>query len=95
MTELLPIADGPELRRHARRIAGRHRGALAGVVVLHALAAAAGLVAPALLGVLVQAVSDGTTESYVDTSCSSSPALSSSRRPSPGSRDGGRSSSRS
>ena len=67
MTELLPIADGPELRRHARRIAGRHRGALTGVVVLHALAAAAGLVAPALLGVLVQAVSDGTTESYVDT----------------------------
>jgi ABC-type multidrug transport system fused ATPase/permease subunit len=36
-------------------------------VVLHALAAAAGLVAPALLGRLVQAVSDGTTESYVDT----------------------------
>ena len=67
MTELLPIADGPELRRHARRIAGRHRGALTGVVVLHALAAAAGLVAPALLGVLVQAVSDGTTTSYVDT----------------------------
>ncbi len=67
MTELLPIADGPELKRHARRLAGRHRGVLAGVVALHALAAAAGLVAPALLGRLVQAVSDGTTESYVDT----------------------------
>ena len=61
VTELLPIADGPELRRHARRLAGRHRGPLVGVVVLHALAAAAGLVAPALLGRLVQAVSDGTT----------------------------------
>ena len=44
MTELLPIADGPELRRHARRLARRHRAALAGVVGLHALAAAAGLI---------------------------------------------------
>ena len=66
MTELLPIADGPELRRHARRLAGRHRAALAGVVALHALAAAAGLVGPALLGRLVQAVTDGTTRAYVD-----------------------------
>ena len=66
MTELLPIADGPELRRHARRLASRHRGALAGVVALHAFAAAAGLVGPALLGRLVQAVTDGTTTAYVD-----------------------------
>ena len=66
MTELLPIADGPELRRHARRLARRHRGALAVVVALHALAAAAGLVGPALLGRLVQAVTDGTTRAYVD-----------------------------
>ena len=66
MTELLPIADGPELRRHARRLARRHRAALAGVVALHALAAAAGLVGPALLGRLVQAVTDGTTRAYVD-----------------------------
>ena len=66
MTEPLPIADGPELRRHARRLARRHRAALAGVVALHALAAAAGLVGPALLGRLVQAVTDGTTRSYVD-----------------------------
>jgi len=66
MTELLPIADGPELSRHARRLARRHRAALGGVVALHALAAAAGLVGPALLGRLVQAVTDGTTRSYVD-----------------------------
>lgn len=66
MSTLLPIADGPELRRHARALARRHRPAVAGVVALHALAAAAGLVAPALLGRLVQAVSDGTTRSYVD-----------------------------
>ena len=37
---------GPELRRHARRLARRHRAALAGVVALHGLAAAAGLVGP-------------------------------------------------
>jgi len=66
MTNLLPIADGPELRRHARRLAVRHRGALVGVVGLHALAASAGLVAPALLGRLVQAVGEGTSRSYVD-----------------------------
>ena len=66
MTELLPIADGPELRNHARRLARRHRAALTGVVALHAFAAAAGLVGPALLGRLVQAVTDGTTRAYVD-----------------------------
>jgi ABC-type multidrug transport system fused ATPase/permease subunit len=66
MTELLPIADAPELRHHARRLARRHRGALAGVVALHGLAAAAGLVGPVLLGRLVQAVTDGTTREYVD-----------------------------
>jgi ABC-type multidrug transport system fused ATPase/permease subunit len=66
MATLLPIADGPELRRHARRIARRHRGRLAGVVALHGLAAAAGLVGPALLGRLVQSIEEGTTTSYVD-----------------------------
>jgi ABC-type multidrug transport system fused ATPase/permease subunit len=64
--QLLPIADGSELRRHARRLARRHRAALAGVLALHAMAAAAGLVAPVLLGRLVQAVTDGTTRSFVD-----------------------------
>jgi ABC-type multidrug transport system fused ATPase/permease subunit len=67
MSALLPIADGPELRGHARMLARRHRGVLAGVVALHGLAAAAGLVAPALLGALVQSVADGTTRSHVDT----------------------------
>jgi ABC-type multidrug transport system fused ATPase/permease subunit len=66
MATLLPIADGPELRGHARRIARRHRTALAGVVALHGLAAAAGLVGPALLGRLVESIERGTTTSYVD-----------------------------
>ena len=66
MATLLPIADGPELRRQARAIARRHRAALAGVVALHGFAAAAGLVAPALLGRLVQSIEEGTTGAYVD-----------------------------
>jgi ABC-type multidrug transport system fused ATPase/permease subunit len=64
---LLPVADGNELRSQARVLARDHRGALVGVVTLHALAAAAGLAAPALLGALVQSVVDGTTRSHVDT----------------------------
>jgi ABC-type multidrug transport system fused ATPase/permease subunit len=66
MATLLPIADGPELRGHARRIARRHRAALGGVVALHGLAAAAGLVGPALLGRLVQSIERGTTTAHVD-----------------------------
>jgi ABC-type multidrug transport system fused ATPase/permease subunit len=67
MNTLLPVADGNELRSQARVLARRHRGAVVGVVALHALAAGAGLVAPALLGALVQSVVDGTTRSHVDT----------------------------
>ena len=67
MTTLLPIAEGTALRDHARMLARRHRGALAGVVALHGFAAAAGLVAPFLLGSLVQAVVEGTTRSHINT----------------------------
>ena len=66
MSQLLPIADGDELRRHAKLLARRHRRALLGVVGLHAVAAAAGLAGPPLLGRLVQAVVEGTTRAYVD-----------------------------
>ena len=66
MSELLPIADGPELRSQVRRLGRRHRGALAGMIGLHAAAAAAGLAGPPLLGALVQSVQDGTTSAYVD-----------------------------
>ena len=66
MSELLPIADGPELRGQARFLARRHRWALVGTVGLHAAAAAAGLAGPPLLGALVQSVEDGTTRSHVD-----------------------------
>jgi ABC-type multidrug transport system fused ATPase/permease subunit len=66
VSELLPIADGPELRGQARALARRHRGALAGMVGLHAAAATAGLAGPALLGKLVESVQQGTTRAYVD-----------------------------
>jgi ABC-type multidrug transport system fused ATPase/permease subunit len=66
VSELLPIADGEELRRQAKLLGRRHRRALLGVIGLHACAAAAGLAGPPLLGKLVQAVEDGTTTGYVD-----------------------------
>ncbi len=67
MTELLPIADGPELRAQAALLGRRHRRGLLGVIGLHALAATAGLAGPPILGALVQSVQDGTTRSHVDT----------------------------
>ncbi|HEU5213467.1 MAG TPA: ABC transporter ATP-binding protein [Gaiellaceae bacterium] len=66
MNELLPVAEGPELRAQARRLGRRHRRGLAVVIGLHAAAAAAGLAGPALLGALVQSVQNGTTRSHVD-----------------------------
>jgi ABC-type multidrug transport system fused ATPase/permease subunit len=59
---ILPVASAREVRAHARRLALRHRGALLGAVGLHTLAAASGLVAPALLGDLIGDVSRGTAE---------------------------------
>jgi ABC-type multidrug transport system fused ATPase/permease subunit len=66
VSELLPIADGPELRAQAAQLGRRHRLGLAGVVGLHALAATAGLAGPPLLGRLVQSVEEGTTRAYID-----------------------------
>ena len=66
VSDLLPIADGPELRRQARILGARHKRALLGVIGLHAAAATAGLAGPALLGRLVDAVDQGTTREYVD-----------------------------
>ena len=66
MNELLPIATGDELRDQAKRLGRQHRRGLAGMVGLHAAAAAAGLAGPLLMGALVQSVVDGTTRSHVD-----------------------------
>lgn len=62
----LPVADGPALRRHTAALLRRHRRALGVVVLLHVLAATAGLAGPWLLGRLVDAVASGTTTTAVD-----------------------------
>ena len=62
----LPVADGPALRRHTTALLRQHRRGLTVVVLLHVLAATAGLAGPWLLGRLVDGVVTGTTTSAVD-----------------------------
>ena len=66
MRQLLPVANGPEVRRYALDLARRHPRQLSLALVLHVLAAVAGLAAPRLIGNLVQDVASGTTVSTVD-----------------------------
>ena len=62
----LPVATTTQIRDRARTLARRHRGRLALTVGLHAAATLAGLAGPALLGLLVDEVDDGTTAGHVD-----------------------------
>lgn len=62
---LLPVATGAETRRYAAAMVRARRQSI-GVLVLYALAGAAGLAGPRLLGELVGAVQHGTTRSHVD-----------------------------
>ncbi|MEE1931229.1 ABC transporter ATP-binding protein [Streptomyces sp. TRM 70351] len=62
----LPVADTAEVRRHARALARRHTGDLGRLLALHGLAAACGLVAPWLIGRLIDEVVGGTTAGTVD-----------------------------
>ncbi|MEV0268500.1 ABC transporter ATP-binding protein [Hamadaea sp. NPDC050747] len=64
--EILPIATGPVVRAYAVRLLREHKTALGLVVLLHALAAIAGLFAPALLGQLIDTVADHGTTGRVD-----------------------------
>ncbi|TNY35159.1 ABC transporter ATP-binding protein [Thermomonospora catenispora] len=57
--QILPVASPRRVRAYARRLTLRHSRALAGALTLHALAAAAGLIVPRLLGDLVEDVADG------------------------------------
>ena len=56
----LPVADVRQVRRYARALVRRHPRELTAVLVLHAVAAVAGLVGPRLLGELVEAIRNGT-----------------------------------
>lgn len=62
----LPVADTRAVRRYAASIARHHPRMLWTALVLHVLAALAGLAAPRLLGDLVQSVEQGTTAGHVD-----------------------------
>jgi ABC-type multidrug transport system fused ATPase/permease subunit len=64
--QILPIADPADVRRYARTIARRHPKQISLALALHVLAAVTGLVAPRLIGDLVEAVATGTTTSHVD-----------------------------
>ncbi|MFI5832386.1 ABC transporter ATP-binding protein [Micromonospora sp. NPDC051300] len=66
MSNALPVADGARVRRYVRELVRRHPRGLATVLGLHALAAAAGLVTPRLLGDLVEGISRGVAATTVD-----------------------------
>lgn len=59
---MLPIADGRTVRAIGARLVREHRGALIAVIGLHAVAALAGLVAPGLIGRMIDALSAGTAD---------------------------------
>jgi ABC-type multidrug transport system fused ATPase/permease subunit len=65
-TEILPVADGRQVRRYAKRLLGHHRRTVVVAVLLHGGAALAALAGPRLLGNLVEAVEQGTTLGYVN-----------------------------
>lgn len=58
----LPIADGARVRDVALTLLRTHRRALALVVALHAVAALAGLVAPGLIGRMIDRLANGTAD---------------------------------
>jgi ABC-type multidrug transport system fused ATPase/permease subunit len=66
MTTMLPVATSRDVRAYAAGLARRHPRALGLSLGLYAGAALAGLVAPRLLGSLVESVEQGTTAAYVD-----------------------------
>lgn len=63
----LPIADTATVRAYTGVLFRKHRRPLILIAVLHTLAATAGLAGPWLLGMLVDAVTDGTTAGYINT----------------------------
>src|SRR5262249_22610340 len=64
--EALPVADGAQVRRYAGTLLRRHPRLLGWTLGLHGLAAVSGLVAPRLLGDLVESIERGTGAVTVD-----------------------------
>ncbi|GAA4932753.1 ABC transporter ATP-binding protein [Streptomyces coeruleoprunus] len=59
---VLPVASVRQVRAHVRLLVRRHRAALSAALLLHAAAAACGLVAPRLLGDFVEDAGRGTAD---------------------------------
>jgi ABC-type multidrug transport system fused ATPase/permease subunit len=66
MSNILPIAEPAQVRAYAADLARRHRWTVSAIIGLHVLGAVAGLVAPRLIGNLVEDVAQGTTTRTVD-----------------------------
>ncbi|SNS95194.1 ABC transporter ATP-binding protein [Actinacidiphila glaucinigra] len=66
MPVTLPIADDPTVRREVRHLLTAHRRPIVLLTLAHTAAVAAGLVAPWLLGVLVDRVAGGRQAAQVD-----------------------------
>ena len=66
MKTVLPVADNTQVRSYLWALARRYPTQIWGGLALHGLAAAAGLVAPRVLGDLVEAVQRGTTLGHVN-----------------------------
>ncbi|MBB2747659.1 UNVERIFIED_ORG: ABC-type multidrug transport system fused ATPase/permease subunit [Microbispora rosea subsp. rosea] len=64
--EILPVADRAQVRAYARRLTLKYPRELGLALALHALAAVAGLVAPRMLGDLVEGLAKGRTDLRVD-----------------------------
>ena len=64
--ETLPVADAAQVGSYLRDLVRRHPRVLLTMVGLHASAAAAGLVAPRLLGDIVESVQSGVGTGHVD-----------------------------
>jgi len=63
----LPVADTASVRAHTRGLLLRHRASLLRVVGLHSVAAVAALVAPRVIGLLVDEISNGRSLEVVNT----------------------------
>ena len=62
----LPVASDETVRRYTRHLLGRHRRAFAAVIVMHAIAAVAGLAGPFVLGGIVNGLTGEPTRWSID-----------------------------
>jgi ABC-type multidrug transport system fused ATPase/permease subunit len=65
-TTSLPVATTPQVRRYLGELVRRHPRAITVTLLLHAAAALFGLVAPRMVGEIVESVRSGTTLGHVD-----------------------------